>query len=871
MPAIPDSVPLLDGWSTLIGGMDAERRPRLIGPNQYSSGINITTRGGWPMTRPAWTYKTLIFENDENEEWFKTQIFQGGIMYQYVGFNQTLGQANEVFVCSVGGRIWKIDKCSFVVEEITPGGRAGRNSRCKSIAYFCQAEQFLVIQDGEKRPIIWDGGTAFRSRDGQVPVGTIMAYGQGRIWLVRGPQILAGDLVGSYPNAVIGFTELSFLATNGIIYPSSLVGNMTGLQFIPQQDTATGIGTLLVIGENGIASIFAEKERSQWVTGIARVTLINIGGTGHRAVVGINGDIWFEAKDGWRSYRHARGEVDKWYQLPMSEEVGIYTQTSAPNLKPYTSGIFFDNRLLATTDPIWQNGRCSSRGMLALDFNALSSFGEATKPAWDGLWTGVNILQLIRGKDTAWAFGIDEAGATSLYQLATTANTPDDDTGLTGSRRIECELITGAYVFDNGNRAASVGAQAQKVLWGGDLWIRDLAGRAMIDTYYRRDGEKCFQFWKDFDICSDVDLCTRECAFPSPIQQYRNRLRQGSPSTVASNTCSTLPANATNTGRLYVGYEFQEKIAWRGRLTLSMLRIQAMVDKKEPDLSGCDPNELECSIMENCCYDPFSFTPQFPPYVMPPFPPSSPGCVDPAAINYDPLAEPGDGSCIYPLGGCTDPEAFNFDPLATFDNGSCIPRVYGCMQSGSTNFDPEANTDDGSCIPCVYGCTDSSAFNYDPEATCDDGNCDSPSGGEIGCCCPLVSVPTPPAYLTPPGAVVDCELKSYKDSANAAPPGGYKMVVGQQIINGARGDYYDLICYGTERPTLLGVAYFDDVDGVWFSYDPISSLPGGSNSIYIVNFYSTGLNVWHEIYSPGYSNTPAYDGGVFDSNLGPDC
>jgi hypothetical protein len=92
------------------------------------------------MTRPAWTYKTLIFLDDENEEWFKTQIFQGGFMYQYVGFNQTLGQSNEAFVCSVGGRLWKIDPCSFIVEEITPGGRAGRNSLCKSIAYFVQAE-----------------------------------------------------------------------------------------------------------------------------------------------------------------------------------------------------------------------------------------------------------------------------------------------------------------------------------------------------------------------------------------------------------------------------------------------------------------------------------------------------------------------------------------------------------------------------------------------------------------------------------------------------------------------------------------------------------------------------------------------------------
>ncbi len=839
------------------------------------------------MTRPAWTYKTLVFQNSENEEWFKTQIYQGGIMYQYVGFNQTLGQANEVLVCSVGGRIWTIDRCSFVVQEITPGGRAGRNSRCHSIAYFVQAEQFLVIQDGESKPIIWDGGFAFRARDGQVPVGTIMAYGQGRIWLVQGPRLLAGDLVGSYPNAVIGFTELSFLATNGIIYPSFTVGNMTGLEFIPQQDTNTGIGSLLVIGEKGIASVYAEKERSSWVTGIARVTLINIGGVGHRALVGINGDVWFEAKDGWRSYRHARGEVDKWYQLPMSQEVQIYTDASATNLKPYDSAIFFDNRLLATTDPIWQNGRWSARGMIVLDFNVLAAFGEASKPAWEGLWTGVNIMQLVRGKDSAWAFAIDPSGATALYELSTTANTPVDDTDLTGERRIECELVSGAFVFDSGNRATEVGAQAQKVLWGGEKWIRDLAGRALIDTYYRRDGEECWQFWKEFDICADVDLCTRECAFPQPLYQYRNRLRQGSPSTVEPHNCSTLPANATNTGRLYVGYEFQEKTTWKGRLTISLSRIQAMVDKKEPDLSGCDPNELECSTMTNCCYDPFSFTPRFPPYLMPPFPPSEPGCVDPAATNYNPLANPGDGSCIYPVGGCTDPTAFNYNPLATFDNGTCQPRIYGCTDPTATNYDPNANTDDGTCIPCVYGCTDSGAANFDPEATCDDGSCESPSGGEVGCCCNLLSIgPVPPSFQAtlPPGGNFDCELMSYQDSINAMPPTGFKKVVGQSkgnIYNTGypNNTYFSLICDQGTAPNIIGILYQDAIEGTWYTYDPFLTQPAITD-VYIVYVYPTGLNVWEQQFQPSspggtnmYTLRPVREGQpiVFNPIVGEQC
>jgi hypothetical protein len=48
------------------------------------------------------------------------------------------------------------------------------------------------------------------------------------------------------------------------------------------------------------------------------------------------------------------------------------------------------------------------------------------------------------------------------------------------------------------------------------------------------------------------------------------------------------------------------------------------------------------------------------------------GCTDPAACNFDALADFNFGCDFVTCGGCTDPFATNYDPSATFDDGSCI-------------------------------------------------------------------------------------------------------------------------------------------------------------------------------------------------------
>ena len=79
----------------------------------------------------------------------------------------------------------------------------------------------------------------------------------------------------------------------------------------------------------------------------------------------------------------------------------------------------------------------------------------------------------------------------------------------------------------------------------------------------------------------------------------------------------------------------------------------------------------------------------------------------------------GDGICDVP--GCTDPEACNYDPLANAEDGSCTfaEVYYDCAGNCLNDSD-----NDGVCDELeVNGCTDSEACNFEEAASEDDGSC----------------------------------------------------------------------------------------------------------------------------------------------------
>jgi hypothetical protein len=95
------------------------------------------------------------------------------------------------------------------------------------------------------------------------------------------------------------------------------------------------------------------------------------------------------------------------------------------------------------------------------------------------------------------------------------------------------------------------------------------------------------------------------------------------------------------------------------------------------------------------------------------------GCMDPGAVNYDPLAITHDGSlCSFAIIGCMDSIARNFFSAATSAReDSCQYTRRGCMSPTGLNYDSTANEASG-CIYGTRGCNDPRATNCESSALC---------------------------------------------------------------------------------------------------------------------------------------------------------
>lgn len=604
--------------STLEGGMDSGRAPSMLQINQTAFNVNATGRTGYLQNRPGYRNWALNYLGDATlQSNFETQLFQGASYYRPL-------TGTPCLVASIGGRIFRVNvggssNGGYVVQDISPPGNANATNLDK--AWFVQAEDFLIIQDNQSAPIIYDGGISRRSRvnEQEVPVGNVMAYSMGRLWvtLPGGFAFAAGNIVYgeggtagySGRDSILSFTENDLINGGGAFGVPVSGGHIRAMQAVAQIDTSTGQGPLQVFTTNGVFSVLAPTDRAQWLNvnyPIETVSLTGAGALSANAATLVNGDVWFRSFDGIRSFIVARRDFGGWGNTPMSTPMEEVLVKDTENLLYYGSSVLFDNRLLMTCSPhqVFGHG-VIHRGLIALDFHRLSGIPAANQagifvnppPAYDGLWTGLQILQVVSGDfggtTRAFAFTLSVSNTIQIWEI--TKNSPFDYQSDGTSRNLIQWSLTGAsYGFSDGGTS-------QKKLETGDLWVDKVWGRVTFTLEYRPDQSPSWQRWThDWQICARDHQCdgTYTCSNPPVFrEQYRPRMQFPVP----TETCEAI------TGKPFrYGYEFQPRLTITGACRIKKMRLRC-IPTAEDVAGACQPDVETCVDATDCDFNPFSY------------------------------------------------------------------------------------------------------------------------------------------------------------------------------------------------------------------------------------------------------------------------
>lgn len=612
-----------DGYVSFLGGVDSGKAPNLLAENQLAFAVNCTMRGGHVCTRPGFKSIALFFDDTETQDWFEnpdnkiqgTGFYNDQLIVSIAGRIFRIDPADwgvreitptkEVFVSvqnvspptnntviltisqaispNAGDPVWIMDGKYVVVSYsgiyltlqnrsaasgvAIPVGTSVKysdsNARSISTAWMVQAENYLIIQDGLSAPMIYDGSMRRSNPSAsEVPGGTVMAYGMGRLWVATSPRTFVAGDINNGPSEVIKFTENDYLNEGGSFSVPGDAGDITGMIFLSNLDTSLGQGPLLVFTENAIFSINAPVVRSIWkemTNPIQTVSLNKYGATGQYSIQPINGDVFYRSIDGFRSFILARRDFSTWGNLPISREM-TRMMNDEQNMLKFTSTVLFDNRYLAMVSLHPDKTGAYSDAVAVMDFDLLGGTGIKSPPVWEGVWTGLRFTKLItgviNGNHRCFAFSVGTDGDNQLWEITKDARWDEDGC------KIESMIETRSMIHGSPFEATE--------LTTSELWVDDLAGEVDWTMKYRPDQHPCWYDWTEWTEEQKARDCAEgtedNCWEPTEYKPgYRTRMTLPNPP-ISCDPSDNKPSN--------LGYEFQFKLKWSGHARIKRWLIK---------------------------------------------------------------------------------------------------------------------------------------------------------------------------------------------------------------------------------------------------------------------------------------------------------
>lgn len=509
---------------------------------------------------------------------------------------------------AINGLVGTFTNVNDTVGTIVPRGTSfqfttlDRNANNLDRIWTAQADRFLVIQDGQSRAFIFDGSSLRRATRDEVPTGTIMQYSLGRLWVASPDRrtFYGGDIIyGSsgtpaygLADGVLKFTENKFINGGGEFAVPLDSGLITGMRMVGMLDTALG-GPLEVFTERSIFNVVAPTDRTEWQNTtypIKTISMINFGAESQWSTVLVNGDIWYRSSDGFRSFQSARREFGTWANTPLSSEVDRVVAIDDSMLLWASSGVNFDNRLLMTISPHrnFEHGICH-RGLAVLSFDTVSGMREQDQPQWEGIWTGLDILQVVTGNvnrvERCFVTSLNAENEIELWELSTDEKFDSEDQPI--SRVIEYR----SFGFPDLGWAL-------KELKSGDVWLERLTGQVDIVAKYRPDRYPKWQFWDSGSRCANYKFGPGLTGVPPTpkMEQYRPRVSFKFPEEV--------PETANNKP-LRRGDQFQVRLEISGSCRIAQTRVLATALAESPK-GKCLGTEV-CQTQEGFEVDEFTY------------------------------------------------------------------------------------------------------------------------------------------------------------------------------------------------------------------------------------------------------------------------
>ncbi len=431
----------------------------------------------------------------------------------------------------------------------------------------------------------------------EIPAGRMGAYGLGQNWmsLTDGISFIASDIVGSaagtqasdYRDAVLKTTGMTFFGGKFRLPGSGQIIN--SVTFTANLDTSLGQGAVQIGTDSNIFSCLAPFDfQNPPASNIPILTesLIGFGPLAQNSTVLANSDTLFRSFVGLSSLVLARRQFEQegtWGNTPISREMTRTFTQDNESLLPYGSAVVFDNRLLDTCSPNVSGQGVFHMGVVALNFDLISSLRGKAPPVYDGLWTGLNALQLINiqsgseARTFIFGFNITDEKI-ELYELLKSQDRVYFDNGVTPIKWI----IETPAMFNQ-----DIKPLAELVrLTNGEMWVQDIVGTVNIKVQYRPDfysgsnQPACWEDWTEFQICAEA---TGTNVRPG----YRTRIGLGEPS---GDRCQE-----GNNRPFRVGHFFQFRLEFTGSCKFMALRVEAVV---QPQASFAPPI---CQVSDPLC------------------------------------------------------------------------------------------------------------------------------------------------------------------------------------------------------------------------------------------------------------------------------